>query len=58
MAKLLLEQKHKGGKILVLTYMNSAVNNFKGRIRKILEEHKIDDTNSYEVMTIHSLAVK
>ncbi|WP_165478909.1 UvrD-helicase domain-containing protein, partial [Clostridioides difficile] len=57
-AKLLLEQKHKGGKILVLTYMNSAVNNFKGRIRKILEEHKIDDTNSYEVMTIHSLAVK
>lgn len=38
--------------------MNSAVNNFKGRIRKILEENKIDDTNSYEVMTIHSLAVK
>ncbi|WKK93955.1 UvrD-helicase domain-containing protein [Clostridioides difficile] len=57
-AKLLLEQKHKGGKILILTYMNSAVNNFKGRIRKILEENKIDDTNSYEVMTIHSLAVK
>ncbi|PBI45757.1 ATP-dependent helicase [Clostridioides difficile] len=57
-AKLLLEQKHKGGKILVLTYMNSAVNNFKGRIRTILEENKIDDTNSYEVMTIHSLAVK
>ncbi|MCC0637392.1 MULTISPECIES: ATP-dependent helicase [unclassified Clostridioides] len=57
-AKLLLEQKHKGGKILVLTYMNSAVNNFKGRIKKILEENKIDDINSYEVMTIHSLAVK
>ncbi len=38
--------------------MNSAVNNFKGRIRTILEENKIDDTNSYEVMTIHSLAVK
>lgn len=57
-AKLLLEQKHKSGKILILTYMNSAVNNFKGRIRKILEENKIDDTNSYEVMTIHSLAVK
>ncbi|MGO0883487.1 ATP-dependent helicase [Clostridioides difficile] len=57
-AKLLLEKKHKGGKILVLTYMNSAVNNFKGRIKKILEENQIDDINSYEVMTIHSLAVK
>ena len=35
-AKLLCENKHKGGKILILTYMNSAVNNFKGRIKKIL----------------------
>ena len=35
-AKLLSEKKHKGGKILILTYMNSAVNNFKGRIKKIL----------------------
>lgn len=33
-AKLLCENKHKGGKILILTYMNSAVNNFKGRIKK------------------------
>lgn len=86
-------------KILVLTYMNSAVNNFKGRIKKLLNEkykdnevitinenignNKINDTriedsenftkeevekknkeilrrlsNSYEVMTIHSLATK
>lgn len=57
-AKLLKEKKHKGGKILVLTYMNSAVSNFKGRIKKILEENDIKDNNSYEVMTIHSLAVK
>lgn len=57
-AKLLMEKKHKGGKILVLTYMNSAVSNFKGRIKKILEESDIQENNSYEVMTIHSLAVK
>ena len=38
--------------------MNSAVNNFKGRIKNILEENEIDEKNSYEVMTIHTLAVK
>ena len=38
--------------------MNSAVNNFKVRIKKILEEKKIEEKNSYEVMTIHSLAAK
>ena len=57
-AKLLCENKHKGEKILILTYMNSAVNNFKGRIKKILQDNEIKEENSYEVMTIHSLAVK
>lgn len=57
-AKLLEEKKQGKGKILILTYMNSAVNNFKVRIKKILEEKNIEDKNSYEVMTIHSLAVK
>lgn len=57
-AKLISEQKHKGSKILILTYMNSAVNNFKGRIKNILQENNINEENSYEVMTIHSLAVK
>ena len=57
-AKLLEEKKQGKGKILILTYMNSAVNNFKVRIKKILEDKNIDDKNSYEVMTIHSLAVK
>ena len=38
-AKLLEENKNEKGKILILTYMNSAANNFKGRIKKILEEH-------------------
>ena len=57
-AKLLEEKKQGRGKILILTYMNSAVNNFKVRIKKILEENNIEEKNSYEVMTIHSLAVK
>lgn len=57
-AKLLEENKQGKGKILILTYMNSAVNNFKVKIKKILEDKNIDDKNSYEVMTIHSLAVK
>lgn len=56
--KLLEEKRHGNGKILILTYMNSAVNNFKVRIKKILEEKNIENKNSYEVMTIHSLAVK
>ena len=37
-AKLLEEKKNGKGKILILTYMNSAVNNFKTRIKKILED--------------------
>lgn len=57
-AKLLVENKNEKGKILILTYMNSAANNFKGRIKKILEEKGIDSTNGFEVMTIHSLAAK
>ena len=57
-AKLIEENKLKKGKILILTYMNSAVNNFKVRIKKILEDKNIEDKNTYEVMTIHSLAVK
>ncbi len=57
-AKLLREGKHDNSKILILTYMNSAVNNFKGRIKQLLIDNDIKEENSYEVMTIHSLAVK
>ena len=45
-AKLLEENKNEKGKILILTYMNSAANNFKGRIKKILEEKGIESTNN------------
>ena len=57
-AKILEQNLNGKGKILILTYMNSAVNNFKARIKGILEEKGIEKSNSYEVMTIHSLAVK
>ena len=55
---LLEETNDKKTKILILTYMNSAVSNFKSRIKKRLEEKNLDLNNNYEVMTIHSLAVK
>ncbi|WP_455078785.1 ATP-dependent helicase [Peptostreptococcus stomatis] len=58
-AKLLKKMKDddQDGKILVLTYMNSATNNFKSRIRAILEDEGLDK-GGFEVMTIHSLAMK
>ena len=58
-AKLLKKMKNddQDGKILVLTYMNSAANNFKSRIRAILEDEGLDK-GGFEVMTIHSLAMK
>lgn len=56
--KVIEEKLNKPGKVLVVTYMNSAVNNFKNRISHILEKRGIDSNNDYEVMTIHSLAIK
>src|SRR3712207_7268179 len=52
-----MEVENREGKILVLTYMNSAVNNFKSRIRGILTEKNLPKSR-FEVMTIHSLAMK
>lgn len=45
-----------GQKILVVTVMNSAVSNFKSRIRALLEEKGLP-TNRYEVKTLHSLGL-
>ncbi|AZV57711.1 ATP-dependent helicase [Clostridium sp. AWRP] len=56
--KIIEEKLNKPGKVLVVTYMNSAVNNFKNRISHMLEERGIDSNNDYEVMTIHGLAMK
>lgn len=52
-----MEKRNYDGKILVLTYMNSAVKNFKNRIKAILEDRECSKS-SFEVMTIHSLAMK
>jgi DNA helicase-2/ATP-dependent DNA helicase PcrA len=57
-SQLIEERVHKPGKILIVTFMNSAVNNFKHRITKVLESKGITASNDYEVMTIHSLALK
>lgn len=57
-AKIIKNEWHKPGKVLILTYMNSAVNNFKARLSKLLEEEGIISNKDYEVMTIHSLAMK
>lgn len=52
-----MQSENTDGKILVLTYMNSAAKNFASRINKLIENEGIDK-NRYEVMTIHSLAMK
>lgn len=57
-AKIIEEKRHKPGRVLVVTYMNSAVNNFKSRIGSVLNDKGITGSNAYEVMTIHSLAMK
>lgn len=56
--ELIKDKVHKPGKILIVTFMNSAVNNFKHRISMVLQKKGITASNDYEVMTIHSLALK
>lgn len=53
----LLKSSEKS-RILILAYMNSAVNNFKNRLNKMIDEEGLDESlkNRFEVMTIHSLA--
>jgi len=55
---LIKEERHKPGKILIVTYMNSAVSNFKTRIGNMLEKEGLPRSKGYEVMTLHSLAMK
>ena len=53
-AKLIQEELADGEKLLILTYMNSAVQNFRERIEDILPPGDFD--NYFEVMTIHKFA--
>ncbi|MFO7820175.1 MAG: ATP-dependent helicase [Halanaerobacter sp.] len=56
-AKLIAQEKVQPGKILIVTYMNSAVANFRSRINKFLEGYGLPENRGYDVKTLHSLAV-
>lgn len=49
---------HKPGKILVVTYMNSAVSNFRHRISQELEKRGVTSDRDYLVSTIHGLCLQ
>lgn len=49
---------HKPGKILIVTYMNSAVNNFKQRISNELQNRGMTGGKDYFVSTIHGLCLQ
>ncbi|MCK8827363.1 ATP-dependent helicase [Natroniella acetigena] len=45
------------GKVLIVTYMNSAVSNFRSRIGSFLKQKGLPQNKGYEVKTLHSLAM-
>ncbi len=45
------------GKILIVTYMNSAVSNFRSKIGDYMEERGLSRNRGYDVRTLHSLAL-
>lgn len=57
-SQIIKEDLHSPGKILIVTYMNSAVSNFKTRISNMLQQQNLPKNKGFEVMTIHSLAMK
>jgi len=56
-ADLIASGLHEPGRILVVTYTNSAVGNLRGRIGDYLEERGLPRQQGYEVRTIHSLGL-
>ncbi|MCK8825661.1 ATP-dependent helicase [Fuchsiella alkaliacetigena] len=56
-AELIAEGHSQPGKILIVTYMNSAVSNFRTRIGEFLEARGENANRGYEIKTLHSLAV-
>lgn len=55
--EVLTEGINKPGKVLIVTYMNSAVSNFKQRISSALEKRGVS-SRDYYVSTIHSLCLQ
>jgi DNA helicase II / ATP-dependent DNA helicase PcrA len=56
-ADLISQGLHEPGKILIVTYTNSAVANFRSRIGEFLDARGYPRHQGYEVRTIHSLAM-
>ncbi len=56
-ADLIASGLHEPGRILIVTYTNSAVGNFRSRIGEFLEQRGYPRHQGYEVRTIHSLAM-
>ncbi|MTI95830.1 MAG: ATP-dependent helicase [Firmicutes bacterium] len=57
-ARLISEGLPRGGKILVVTVMNSAVANFNHKIGDWLETRNLPRHGGFEVRTLHSLAMQ
>lgn len=57
-SEIIAQGYNKPGKILIVTYMNSAVNNFKKRIAAALEDRGIIGGKDYFVTTIHGLCLQ
>lgn len=57
-ARLIAEGGVGKGRILVVTYQNSGVSNFRERIGTLLQERGLPPARGYEVRTIHSLAAQ
>ncbi|HEY8347444.1 MAG TPA: ATP-dependent helicase [Symbiobacteriaceae bacterium] len=57
-ADLIAEGLAEPGRVLIVTYTNSAVANFRSRIGQLLEERGYPRHQGYEVRTIHSLALR
>lgn len=56
--EMIANKLHKPGKILIVTYMNSAVSNFKQRIAAELKNRGIISSKDYFVSTIHGLCLQ
>lgn len=56
-ANLIEEDRVGNGKILIVTYMNSAVSNFRSKIGDFLQVRGLSRNRGYEVRTLHSLAL-
>lgn len=57
-AEMIAQGLHKPGKILIVTYMNSAVGNFRQRISSELNKRDLNTSRDFCVSTIHSLCLQ